>query len=235
MFCLITGSSRGLGSAVALAFGRNGHHVAVHYKDREDEAEKVASRIEKSIILKADVRDFEEVRRLVDDVIKKWGRIDLLVNNAGIAKEALLLKTSDEVFDEVVAVNLKGPFNLTRAVSRHMMKQKQGHIINVGSIAGIRGKAGLSAYSSSKAGLVGLTRSSAVELARYNVMVNIVLPGYMLTEMGMSSGIKARESALAESLLNKYSEPEEVAEFIRYLAGTKGITGQVFNLDSRII
>jgi 3-oxoacyl-[acyl-carrier protein] reductase len=194
MFCLITGSSRGLGREIALALGRDGHHIAVHYKDSEDRAKTVASRIKSAIVLKADVRESEEVSLLVDDLLKKWGRIDLLVNNAGITKEALLLKTSVDLFDEV-----------------------------------------LSAYSASKGGLVGLTLSSAVELAKYNIMVNMVLPGYMLTDMGRASGNKAREAALKDSLLDEYASPETVAEFIRYLAGTTGITGQVFNMDSRMI
>lgn len=235
MFCLITGSSRGLGSEIALALGRDGHHVAVHYKDRKDMAKTVASRIERAIVLQADVRDFEEITRIVDDLMEEWGRIDLLVNNAGITKEALLLKTSVELFDEVIDTNLNGPFRFISAVSRHMIKQGSGHIINIGSIAGIKGKAGLSAYSASKGGLVGLTLSSAAELARYNILVNMVLPGYMLTDMGKASGDKARAAALKDSLTGKYSSPETVAEFIRYLAGTTGITGQVFNLDSRII
>jgi len=235
MFCLITGSSRGLGSEIALALGRDGHNVAVHYKDREDMAKMVASGIENAIIRRADVRDFEEVTRLVDDLIEEWGSIDLLVNNAGITKEALLLKTSVDLFDEVIDTNLNGPFRFTSAVSRHMIKQGCGHIINIGSIAGISGKAGLSAYSASKGGLIGLTLSSAAELARYNIMVNMVLPGYMLTDMGKTSGNKARETALKDSLIDKYSSPETVAGFIRYLTGTTGITGQVFNLDSRIV
>ncbi|MEW6715746.1 MAG: SDR family NAD(P)-dependent oxidoreductase, partial [Nitrospirota bacterium] len=129
----------------------------------------------------------------------------------------------------------KGSFNFMRAVARQMIRQKKGHIINIGSIAGLKGRAGLSAYSASKAGLVGLTLSSAKELGRYNIMVNMVLPGYMLTDMGTASHEKAKESALKYSLISKYSNPDNVAEFICYLAGTSGITGQIFNLDSRII
>ena len=235
MFCLITGSSRGLGSEIALALGRDGHNVAVHYKDREDMAKMVASGIENAIIRRADVRNFEEVTRLVDDLIEEWGSIDLLVNNAGITREALLLKTSVDIFDQVIDTNLSGPFRFTRAVSRQMIKQGGGHIINIGSIAGIKGKAGLSAYAASKGGLVGLTLSSAAELAGYNIMVNILLPGYMLTDMGKASGEKAREAALNDNLAGKFASPEMVAEFVRYLAGTTGITGQVFNLDSRIL
>jgi len=235
MVCLVTGSSRGLGKAIALAFGRRGHQVVVHYKDKKNEAEEVASQIKDSIVFKADVRDFEDVKKLIDEVIKRWGRIDVLVNNAGITKEALLLKTSGKDFDDVVATNLKGTFNFIRAVTPYMMKQRSGHIINISSITGVKGRAGLSAYSASKAALIGLTLSTAVELSRYNIMVNVVLPGYMLTDMGVASSNKAKETMLEESLVKEFSKPEKVAEFICYLSTTSGITGQIFNLDSRIL
>jgi len=235
MVCLITGSSRGLGKAIALAFGKRGHRVVINYKNKKNEAEDVASQIEESMTLKADVRNFNEVKSLVDQVIKRWGRIDLLVNNAGITKEALLLKTSEYDFDEVMDTNLKGAFNFMRAVAPHMVKQKSGHIMNISSIAGMKGKAGLSAYSASKSGLIGLTISTAKELSEYNIMVNAVLPGYMLTDMGLTSNEKAKELALQDSLVKSFSDPNNVAEFICYLSETKGITGQVFNLDSRIL
>lgn len=235
MVCLVTGSSRGLGKAIALALGKQGHQVVVHCRDRETEAIDVASSIQKSIMLKADVRSGAEVKNLVDEVIAKWKRIDMLVNNAGITKESLLVKTSEEDFDEIINTNLKGPFNFTRAVGRHMMKQKSGHIINISSYAGVKGKEGLSAYAASKAGLIGLTKTAAREFSRFNVMVNAVLPGYMLTEMGMEATDKAKEFALKDSLMNEYSNPGNVAEFICYLAGTTGITGQVFNLDGRVL
>lgn len=235
MVCLVTGSSRGLGKAIALAFGKRGNRVIIHYKEKRAEAEEAASLLKDSLVLKADSVDYTGVKKLVDDAVKSFGSIDVLVNNAGIVKEALLLKTSEDDFDTAVSVNLKGPFNFTRAAVRHMMRQKKGHIINIGSISGIKGRAGLSAYSASKAGLIGLTLSFAKELSRYNIMVNMVLPGYMLTDMGKASNEKAKESALKDSLIKEYSNPENVAEFICYLSGTSGITGQIFNLDSRIM
>lgn len=235
MVCLVTGSSRGLGKAIALAFGRKGHQVVVHYRERGIEAEGVCAQIKKSIALKADVRNFNEVKWLVEEVIKEWGRIDVLVNNAGITKEALLLKTSERDFDDVIATNLKGPFNFIRAVAESMIKQHSGHIINISSIAGVKGRQGLSAYSASKAGLIGLTLSVAKELSRYDIMVNVVLPGYMLTEMGIAGSNKAKGLALSDSIIKRFSQLEEVAEFIVHLSETRGITGQVFNLDSRSI
>jgi len=235
MVCLITGSSRGLGRAIALAFGRKGHQVVVHYKEKSAEAGDVSAQIKESMALKADVRDFNEVKSLVDEVIKKWGRIDILVNNAGITKEALLLRTSEKDLDEIIATNLKGPFNFIRAVAPYMIKQTSGHIINISSIVGLKGKQGLSAYSASKAGLIGLTLTLAKELSRYSIMVNAVLPGYMLTDMGVAGSNKARELTLADSIIRRFSDPETIAQFIVYLSETSGITGQVFNLDSRIM
>jgi 3-oxoacyl-[acyl-carrier protein] reductase len=235
MVCLVTGSSRGLGKAVALAFGKKGHRVVIHCRHKKREAEEAASQIKESMVLQADVRNFNEVKSLVDEVVKEWGGIDVLVNNAGVTKEALLLKTSEKDFDEVVDTNLNGPFNFIRAVLPYMTKQKSGHIINISSIAGLKGKSGLSAYSASKAGLIGLTISTAKELSGYNIMVNAVLPGYMLTDMGSASNEKAKELALQDSLVKSFSDVDNVSEFIYYLAGTKGITGQVFNLDSRIL
>ncbi len=235
MICLITGSSRGLGKELALYFGRKDCRVAVHCKESRTEAEDVASRIEESIVLQADVRIYKDMKAVVDKVIERWGRVDLLVNNAGITKESLLIKTSEQDFDDVIDTNLKGPFNLIRAVGKQMMKQKSGHIINISSYAGVKGKEGLSAYSASKAGLIGLTKTAARELSRYNIMVNAVLPGFMLTDMGADSSSAAKEKALKESLVKDYSDPQKVAEFIGNLSEARGITGQVFNLESRII
>ncbi len=235
MICLITGSSRGLGKAIALAFGREGHRVVIHYKERAAEAEETASLIRKSMVMRADVRDSGEVNALVGKVMKKWGGIDVLINNAGITKEALLIRATERDFDDIVNTNLKGAFNFIRAVAPGMAEQKSGHIINISSYAGIRGKEGLSAYSASKAGLTGLTVSAAKELGAYNIMVNAVLPGYMLTDMGVEAGEKAKQAALRDSIVKNFSDPDNTARFICYLSGTTGITGQVFNLDSRVV
>lgn len=235
MVCLVTGSSRGLGRAIALAFGRRGYQVVIHYKEKGTEAEGVSAEIKESMALKADVRDLNEVKRLLKEVIIKFGGIDVLVNNAGITKEALLLRTSEGDFDDMIATNLKGPFNFIQAVASYMIKKRSGHIINISSIVGLKGKQGLSAYSASKAGLIGLTLTVAKELSRYNIMVNAVLPGYILTDMGIGASNKAKELTLSDSIIGRFSDPEKVAEFIVYLSETRGITGQVFNLDSRII
>jgi 3-oxoacyl-[acyl-carrier protein] reductase len=235
MVCLITGSSRGLGKSIALAFGKRGHKVAVHYREKIKKAEEVASQINGSIIVQSDNRNFASIKNAVEKIIEKWGRIDILINNAGVTKEALLLKTAERDFDDVLAVNLKGPFYFMRAALPYMARQENGHIMNIASIAGLKGKAGLSAYSASKAGLIGLTKTAAVELGKYNVMVNAVLPGYLFTDMGAASNSRAKETVLRESVINEYSNPARVAEFICFLSATSGITGQIFNLDSRII
>jgi 3-oxoacyl-[acyl-carrier protein] reductase len=235
MVCLVTGSSRGLGKVIALAFGKRAYRVVVHYMEKQREAENVASQISDSYIIQADVRVPEEVKDMVDKVIKKWGRVDVLVNNAGITKESLMIKTTEHDFNSVIDTNLKGTFNLIRAAGRNMMKQKNGHIINIASYAGLKGSAGLAAYSASKSGIVGLTKTAARELSQYKIMVNTVLPGYMLTDMGRESAEKAKASALRDSLFKEYSDPENVAEFICNLVQTEGVSGQVFNLDSRVI
>jgi 3-oxoacyl-[acyl-carrier protein] reductase len=235
MVCIVTGSSRGLGKSIALALGKRKYSVAVHYNEDREGAEKTAEEIGDSIVIKGDVRDNNQVQAFVKSVVDKWGRVDVLVNNAGITREALLLKTSEEVFTDVMNTNLKGPFNVTKAVARHMIKQRKGHIINISSYAGIKGKQGLSAYATSKAALIGMSMSASLELGRYEIMVNTVLPGYMMTDMGSASNIKAQDQAINDSILKSYSEPQNIAEFICYLVSTTGITGQVFNLDSRII
>ena len=181
------------------------------------------------------MRDNNDVQDIIKSVLDKWGRVDVLVNNAGITKESLMIKTSEEIFTDVMNTNLKGPFNMTKAVVSHMIKQKKGHIVNISSYAGIKGKQGLSAYASSKAALTGLTRSAALEFGMYDIMVNAVLPGYMMTDMGSTSSGKAQDQAVNDSILKSCSNPDNVAEFICYLVNTTGITGQVFNLDSRII
>lgn len=234
MICVVTGSSRGLGSTIAITLGKKGHRVVVHYKENKERAEEVATQIKESLIIRADVGNYKEVKCMIDQIIREWGRVDVLINNAGITKESLLIKTSEEDFKEVIDTNLKGPFNSIRAVAHYMIKQNSGHIINISSLAGIKGREGLSAYSASKAGLIGLTLSAARELGRYNIMVNAVLPGYMLTDMGTTSSESARTRALEESIVRRFSEPEQVAEFICCLSETSGITGQIFNLDSRI-
>ncbi|MBI5198531.1 MAG: SDR family NAD(P)-dependent oxidoreductase [Nitrospirae bacterium] len=236
---IITGASRGLGKGLALKFGKNGKRVLVNYKERKEGAEEVAEEINKgggeAITFRADVRETEKVKEMVDLVIKEWGRIDILINNAGIVKDQLLIKISEEVWDEVIETNLKGPFNMIRAVSKVMIKQKEGHIINISSISGIKGRAGQASYAASKAGLIGLTKTAAIELGRYNIKVNAVLPGLLMTDMVHSSRFTVLGSQLKESVLERFSDIERVADFICNLSEIDSVSGQVFNLDSRVV
>ncbi|RMD53552.1 MAG: SDR family oxidoreductase, partial [Nitrospirae bacterium] len=171
---------------------------------------------------------------LSDHIKHIWDRIDVLINNAGITEEKLLIKMEEEDFLRVLGVNLKGAFFITKELLPLMIKHG-GHIIYISSISALKGQIGLASYSASKAGLIGVMRSLSRELAPYNIRVNAILPGYMMTDMGCGASEIAKHRALEESLLRRYTDPEEVADFIEYLINTKGVTGQVFNIDSRII
>jgi len=236
---LITGGSRGLGREVALTFGRAGWGVVVNYITNDLAADDVSKSIGASggeaLMFNTDVSVYPEVERMVKAAIERFGRIDVLVNNAGIVRAGLIAKLTERDWDESIDTNLKGAFNTTRAASRIMMKQRAGHIINITSILGVRGKAGQAAYSASKAGLIGLTKATAVELAPRGIQANAVIPGYMLTGMGAASTRKARDEALSDNLLKRFNDPDEVAGFIFHLAGMKSVSGQVFNLDSRMM
>jgi len=236
---IVTGASRGLGRAIALKFGREDWCVAVNYLASDKSAKAVCAEIMmeggEAFHFKADVRHYAQVESMVKETMSRWGRVDALINNAGISREGLIMKVDEPDLREVMDTNLKGCFNTIKAVSGIMQGQGGGHIINISSIIGIRGKTGQAAYCASKSGLLGLTKAAAIELAPYSVRVNAVLPGYMLTDMGNSSTDKARHDAISDNLLKKYSEPSEVAGFVYSLAGMKAVSGQVFNIDSRII
>jgi len=236
---IITGASRGLGRETALRFGRAGWKVVVNFSSGAKAAETLACDITSSggeaFAFRADVSDYRQVEAMVEETISRFDRADLLVNNAGTARPGLVVKLSENDWNDMLDVNLKGAFNAVKAVSKTMMRQRSGHIINVSSILGVRGRAGQAAYCASKAGLIGLTKAIAVELAPGNIQVNAVLPGYMLTDMGSGASASYRDEALSENLLKRFSDPAEVAEFIYHLSGMTAVSGQVFNLDSRII
>jgi len=230
---LITGGSRGLGRAVALALASGGYRVAINYLKSDKEAEAVLKSMGEALPLKADVSDSASVVTMASEIKKKWGRLDVLINNAGVTVDTLFVKLKEEDWDRVLGTNLKGCFNTIKAFSPLIKESGGGHIINISSISGTRGKAGQAAYSASKAALLGLTVSAARELSEYNIRVNAVLPGYMPTDMG-SGAEKAMDEARKKSLIGKLSDPKEVAGFIAWLAGTESVTGQVFTIDSRV-
>lgn len=231
---VVTGASRGLGREIALLLGRQGYSIAFNYIHSEKEASDVVQALAgQAIALKADVGSLQEVEAMARIISDRWGRIDAVINNAGIAIDGLLIKCREEDWDAVVNTNLKGCFNTTKAFVPLMIKAGGGQIINISSYSGLKGKAGQSAYSASKAALLGLTSTLAAEFAEYNITVNALLPGYMPTDMGLNTA-DAMKKAREESLLKKLSQPTDIAQFIAYLLTTTNITGQVFNLDGRI-
>ncbi len=231
---VVSGASKGLGREVAIALGKTGYAVAVNYHQSQNKAEEVAHSIgTHSMTVKADVGSRREVEEMAEKVLEKWGRIDVLVNNAGITRDGLLINYDENDWDEVLRVNLKGCFHMVKSIAPLMMRSGGGHIVNVSSRSGLAGKAGQAAYSASKASMMGFTSSLARELGAYNIKVNCVLPGYMPTGMGMRAE-GAMRKAKEESMLGSLSHPGDVAGFIAYLVTTETITGQVFSLDSRI-
>lgn len=236
---IVTGASRGLGREIALRFGRAGEKVVVNYITRRSDAEAVADEIGRNggeaVPIQADVKVAAEVEAMIESTAKRFGTLDVLVNNAGITKDGLLVRMTEQDWDAVMDTNLKGPFLCIRAALEIMSKQQNGHVINVSSISGVQGREGQANYSASKAALIGLTRACARELGRSNIRVNAVLPGYIATDMGekVSEGIYHR--VLKENALNRVSDPKEVADFIYHLSLMNNVSGQVFNLDSRIV
>lgn len=230
---VITGSSRGLGKRIAVKLDEAGYDVAVNYL-RTKQVDGIASTAANpSAAIKADMGNFREVKKMCEKVRKLWGRIDVLINNAGITKDALMVRYKEEDWDEVIRVNLKGCFNGIRAFTPLMIRSGGGHIVNIGSFSGLHGKEGQIAYGASKAAILGFTVTLAKELAEYGINVNCVLPGYMPTDMGAAAGA-SMEKAKAQSILGSLANSDEVAAFIVWLVSTKRITGQVFSLDSRI-
>ncbi len=236
---LVTGASRGLGKAIALQFGNSGHKVVVHYRERARGAAAVVESIRsadgEAIAVRADLRITAEVDAMVADTIKRWGRIDVLVNNAGMTRDGMLLRMSQTEWDEVVGTNLTGPFHCIRAVAEVMMRMNDGQIISIGSIVGLQGREGQANYSASKAGLIGLTRACAKEFGPFNIKVNAVLPGYLPTDMGSELSKVMLDRIVQSNALGRVSNPVEVADFVHHLSLMQDVSGQVFNLDSRVL
>lgn len=230
---VITGGTRGLGREIALAFFENGYRVVINYIKSDKPAEELVKIMgDRPLLLKADVSRSEEVAEIARHVYDSWGKIDVLVNNAGVTKDSVLIRQRAEDWDNIINTNLKGAFNSIKSFAPLMTEG--GHIINISSYSGLKGKEGQAAYSASKAALLGLTKTAALELAAQSIRVNAVLPGYMPAGMGLGAGA-ALDKAKNDSLLKVLSDPKEVAEFIVHLSGMKNVTGQIFCLDSRII
>jgi len=236
---VVTGGGRGIGRAICLAFAREGADVVVNYASRDQPAQEVVSAIEamgrKAVAVKGNVAVKADVERIIQTAIEHFGKIDILVNNAGVSKPNMLYKMTEEQWDEVVDIQLKGPFLCIQAASKYMMERKYGKIINVTSSAGLWGTKGQINYSSAKGGIVALTKSAARELAGFGITVNVVQPGYVSTEMTekIRTDPKLREIYMGRILLGRFAEPEEVAHTFVFLASDEAnyITGQLICVD----
>ncbi|TMN23545.1 3-oxoacyl-[acyl-carrier-protein] reductase [Lentibacillus cibarius] len=238
---LVTGASRGIGRAIALELARQGANVAVNYAGSEDKAHAVVEEVKQfgvqSIKVQANVADEKETKAMVKEVVNQFGGLDILVNNAGINRDNLLMRMKEDEFDQVIETNLKGVFQCTKAVSRQMMKQKGGRIINVSSVVGVSGNAGQANYTAAKAGVIGLTKSTAKEFASRNILVNAVAPGFISTDMTDALTDEQKEGMLSLIPLEKLGEPEDVARVVRFLASEDAnyITGQTIHIDGGMV
>lgn len=234
---LVTGASRGIGAAVAMRLAAEGARVAINYAGRADAAAEVVSRVEaaggQAVALQADVSDSASCAALVSAVIERFGTLDVLVNNAGITRDGLLVRMSDEDWQRVIDTNLSGAFYLTRAAAKVMMKTRSGSIINMASVVGIAGNAGQVNYAAAKAGLIGLTKSVARELASRRVRVNAVAPGFIETDMTGALSDTTREAIASTIAMNRFGVPEDIAAAVAFLASDDAsyITGQVLAVD----
>jgi 3-oxoacyl-[acyl-carrier protein] reductase len=238
---IVTGASRGIGRAIAVELGKNGGQVVVNYVGRQDDARETARMVEavggRAIVEQADVSIAADADRLVESALAAFGRLDVVVNNAGITRDTLILRMKDEDWDAVLNTNLKGAFHLIRAAARPMMKQRSGRIVNIASVVGITGNAGQANYVSAKAGLIGLTKSAARELASRNITVNAVAPGFIETDMTAELQGELVAKMKEQIPLGKVGTPEDVAKAVAFLASEDAayITGQVLNVDGGMV
>ncbi|MNW31872.1 3-oxoacyl-[acyl-carrier-protein] reductase FabG [compost metagenome] len=234
---LVTGASRGIGRSIALALAEAGANVAVNYAGSEAAATEVAEQIRakgvEAITVQANVGRADEADQLIKHVIGAWGKIDILVNNAGITRDNLIMRMKEEEFDQVIETNLKGVFNCLKAATRPMMKQRSGRIINISSVVGVLGNAGQANYVAAKAGVIGLTKSSARELASRGITVNCVAPGFIDTEMTQVLANDLRDNMLSGIPLARLGRPEEIADVVLFLASDASsyMTGQTLHVD----
>ena len=236
----VTGGSRGIGKEVALKFAENGYNVVINYVSSKTNVEELKSEFEskgvKALVMQADVTDKEAIDNLVKKAIEEFGSIEVLVNNAGITRDNLLMRMSEEEFDKVIEINLKGTYIVTKSVTKYMMKKRKGSIINLSSVVGVAGNAGQCNYSASKAGIIGFTKSIAKELASRNIRSNAVAPGFIETDMTAVLSDEIKENIHNQIPLKRMGTAKEVANLIYFLGSDESsyITGQVINVDGGI-
>lgn len=234
---IVTGGSRGIGRAIAKELARLHATVIINYNGSKDKAEETKQEIieagGQADIYQCNVSDFAQCEQFIGSVIEKYGRLDILVNNAGITRDGLLMRMSEEDYDAVLDTNLKGTFNCMRFAIKPMIKQKFGRIINLSSVSGVLGNAGQANYSASKAGVIGLTKSVAREVARKNITVNAIAPGFIETDMTNVLSEKVKEGATQQIPVGHFGKPEDIARAVAFLASkeTSYITGQILHVD----
>jgi 3-oxoacyl-[acyl-carrier protein] reductase len=235
--CLVTGGSRGIGRSIALKLAEFGADVAITYARSADAAEEVKAEIEKigrkSKAFQADAVNLERAEEVINEIVEDWSKLDVIVNNAGITKDNLILRMSEEQWDDVITTNLKSVFNYSKAAAKPMMRNRGGSIINISSVVGISGNAGQSNYAASKAGIIGFTKSYAKELASRNIRANVIAPGYILTDMTGELDEKVLEGIKSETPLGRAGEADEVADAVVFLSSDMSsyITGEVIRVD----
>jgi len=238
---IVTGASRGIGRAIALCLAKSGANLILNYNHNESGAKELSKIIEsmdvKVHLFQGDVGDFNQAEKMVTYTMKEFGRLDILINNAGINSDKLLIQMKEEEFDRVISVNLKGTFNCIKHASKIMMKQRYGKIINIASVVGLVGNIGQANYAASKAGIIGLTKSVAKELAPRGITVNAIAPGFIKTVMTEKLPEKIKEKMLNGIPLKKFGETEDVANLVDFLVSEKAgyITGQVINIDGGMV
>ncbi|MBR1740483.1 MAG: 3-oxoacyl-[Lachnospiraceae bacterium] len=234
---VVTGAAKGIGKAIALAFAEEGCNIVLNYHSSvsDETIAEIEGKGVKCLPVQGDVSDFEFAADFIKQIKKEFGTIDILVNNAGITKDMLLMRMTEEQFDSVIATNLKGTFNMIRHVSNLMLKQRSGTIINMASVVGVMGNAGQANYAASKAGIIGLTKSTAKELAQRGVTCNAIAPGFVETDMTAVLSEEQKEQMMSVIPLKRYGKVEDIASAAVFFAKNTYITGQVLNVDGGMV
>ncbi len=238
---IITGGTRGIGKQIALTFAKEGYNIAINYRTENEDLKNTKKEIEennvKCFTFQGDVTNFKDCEQFVKQIVEEFGSIDVLVNNAGITRDTLLMRMKEEDFKQVIDTNLIGTFNVTKNVISYMMKARSGRIINISSVVGISGNAGQTNYSASKAGIIGFTKSLAKEVASRNITVNAVAPGFIETQMTDVLKDDIKEEIAKRIPLKRMGTPQDVANVVKFLASSDSsyITGQVINIDGGML